>query len=174
MTATTFLIGIVLAIGLGFALAALFLRSKPAPEPPPKQDPNQPIAEALLRIETQIRDFEAQRQHMFGGLEHHLTSLSRETVALSQALRAPNSRGRWGELTLRRVAELAGMAAQCDFYEQNSADGQRPDMIVKLPGGRTLAVDAKVPFSAYLDAEAATDDGTRRAALDKHAQQVMR
>jgi len=108
MTATTFLIGIVLAIGLGAALSALWLRSKPAPEPPPKQDPNQPIAEALLRIETQIRDFEAQRQHMLGGLEHHLTSLSRETVALSQALRAPNSRGRWGELTLRRVAELAG------------------------------------------------------------------
>jgi DNA recombination protein RmuC len=174
MTATTFLIGIVLAIGLGFALAALFLRSKPAPEAPPKPDPNQPIAEALLRIETQIRDFEAQRQHMFGGLEHHLTALSRETVALSQALRAPNSRGRWGELTLRRVAELAGMAPYCDFFEQQSDNGARPDMIVRLPGSRTLAVDAKVPLAAYLDAEAAMDDATRRAALDRHAQQVSR
>jgi DNA recombination protein RmuC len=70
------------------------------------------------------------------------------------------------------------MAPQCDFYEQNSADGQRPDMIVKLPGGRTLAVDAKVPLSAYLDAEAAAgtsmDDRSRKALLEKHAQQVMR
>jgi DNA recombination protein RmuC len=116
---------------------------------------------------------------MFGGLEHHLTSLSRETVALSQALRAPNSRGRWGELTLRRVAELSGMVAQCDFFEQESAEGGfggrlRPDMIVRLPGGRTLAVDAKVPLAAYLDADAATDEAARNAALDRHAQQVSR
>jgi DNA recombination protein RmuC len=121
---------------------------------------------------------------MMGGLEHHLTSLSRETVALSQALRAPNSRGRWGELTLRRVAELAGMAAQCDFFEQESSGGGlrgngpegrlRPDMIVRLPGGRTLAVDAKVPLAAYLDAEAAHDDAARQAALDRHAQAVSR
>ncbi len=132
------------------------------------------MAATLERLETQLRELESQRQQMHGGLNQQLTSLSRETVALSQALRAPNSRGRWGELTLRRVAELSGMAAQCDFFEQNSADGQRPDMIVKLPGGRTLAVDAKVPLSAYLDAEAALDDPSRRAALDRHSQQVMR
>src|SRR5205823_7150764 len=112
-----------------------------------------PIADTLARIETHMRDIEAQRQHMLGGLEHQLGALSRETVALSQALRAPNARGRWGELTLRRVAELAGMAPHCDFYEQEtgSLEGtarQRPDMLVKLPGGRTLAVDAKVPLSA--------------------------
>ncbi len=111
---------------------------------------------------------------MFGGLENQLTSLSRETVALSQALRAPNARGRWGELTLRRVAELSGMVPYCDFFEQESGDGMRPDMIVRLPGARTLAVDAKVPLSAYLDAEAAPDENARRAALDRHAQQVMR
>jgi DNA recombination protein RmuC len=149
----------------------------------------QTMAEALARIESQIRDFELQRQHLLGGLEHHLTSLSRETVALSQALRAPNSRGRWGELTLRRVAELAGMVAQCDFFEQESADrgdargairsdssdGRlRPDMMVRLPGGRTLAVDAKVPLAAYLDAEAAQDDAARNVALDRHAQAVSR
>jgi DNA recombination protein RmuC len=132
------------------------------------------MAATLQRLELQLRDLESQRQHMQGGLDQQLTSLSRETVALSQALRAPNSRGRWGELTLRRVAELSGMAAQCDFFEQHSADGQRPDMIVKLPGGRTLAVDAKVPLSAYLDAEAVLDEPARRAALDRHAQQVMR
>jgi DNA recombination protein RmuC len=139
-----------------------------------------PVAEALERIESQMREIEARRQHMLGGLEHQVSSLSRETVALSQALRAPNSRGRWGELTLRRVAELAGMVAYCDFFEQESlsgnqtADGMRPDMIVRLPGARTLAVDAKVPLSAYLDAEAAPDENARRAALDRHAQQVMR
>ncbi len=149
---------------MGGLLTALWLKNRQAP----------PIAATLERLETQLRDLESQRQHMQGGLNQQLTSLSRETVALSQALRAPNSRGRWGELTLRRVAELSGMAAQCDFFEQFSSDGQRPDMIVKLPGGRTLAVDAKVPLSAYLDAEAAADDPSRRAALDRHAQQVMR
>src|SRR5262245_17575230 len=113
-----------------------------------------------------MRDFEAQRQHMLGGLENQLTTLSRETIALSQALRAPNARGRWGELTLRRVAELAGMVPYCDFFEQASADGLRPDMIVRLPGGRTLAVDAKVPLSGYLEAEAAPDEPTRKSALD--------
>jgi DNA recombination protein RmuC len=164
MPAATFLAAIVLALGLGIFLAALWFRSRSVP----------PVMATLERLEAQIKDLESQRQHMLGGLDQHLTLLSRETVALSQALRAPNSRGRWGELTLRRVAELSGMASQCDFYEQNSSDGQRPDMIVKLPGGRTLAVDAKVPFSAYLDAEAATDDATRRAALDRHSQQVMR
>ena len=95
-------------------------------------------------------------------------------MALSQALRVPNARGRWGELTLRRVAELAGMVPYCDFYEQESGAGQRPDMLVRLPGGRTLAVDAKVPLAAYLDAEAATDAPARDAALARHAQQVNR
>jgi DNA recombination protein RmuC len=101
-------------------------------------------------------------------------ALSKETVALSHALRVPNARGRWGELTLRRVAELAGMAAQCDFFEQVSGQQQRPDMIVKLAGGRTLAVDAKVPLSAYLDAEAAMDHAAKDAALSRHAQQLSR
>jgi DNA recombination protein RmuC len=164
MPLATFVTGIVLALALGIFLTALYFRKRPDP----------PIALTLERLELQLRDLESQRQHMQGGLNQQLTSLSRETIALSQALRAPNSRGRWGELTLRRVAELSGMASQCDFFEQNTSDGQRPDMIVKLPGGRTLAVDAKVPLSAYLDAEAALDDSSRRAALDRHSQQVMR
>jgi DNA recombination protein RmuC len=160
MPLATFVTGIV----LGIFLTILWYRTRPNP----------PIVQTLERLESQIKEIESQRQHAQGGLDQQLTSLSRETVALSQALRAPNSRGRWGELTLRRVAELSGMAPQCDFFEQNHSDGQRPDMIVKLPGGRTLAVDAKVPLSAYLDAEAASDDPSRRAALDRHAQQVMR
>jgi DNA recombination protein RmuC len=185
MTAATFTLGIVLALGLGgvagAVLGILWIRSRSAAQslaaPVTQAEPVRPefdVAGALARIESQIRDSEAQRQHLLGGLEHHLTSLSRETVALSQALRAPNSRGRWGELTLRRVAELAGMAPYCDFFEQFSEERLRPDMIVRLPGGRSLAVDAKVPLAAYLDAEAAQDEPARRAALDRHAQQVSR
>jgi DNA recombination protein RmuC len=192
---TTLLIEIVLAllagITLGVSVGVLLRARSPssaAVERLVEDDAAQPVAETLARIESQMRDFESRRQHMFGGLEHHLTSLSRETVALSQALRAPNSRGRWGELTLRRVAELAGMVAQCDFFEQESASADpvlflrgnasggrsRPDMVVRLPGGRTLAVDAKVPLAAYLDAEAAHDEVARNSALDRHAQAVSR
>src|SRR6266481_2694118 len=137
MTPATFLAGIVLAVGLGAALGAamvaLWFRARTAAaEARAAADATRPIAGTLERIESQIRDFESQRQHMLGGLEHQLTSLSRETIALSQALRAPNTRGRWGELTLRRVAELAGMVPYCDFFEQESGNGLRPDMIVKL------------------------------------------
>jgi DNA recombination protein RmuC len=167
MTGGTFLAGIVLALAVGALLGFLFHRGRRADDPA--------LAVSLDRMQAQIHELEAQRERMLGSLDHQLSALSRETVALSQALRAPNSRGRWGELTLRRVAELSGMAPYCDFYEQVSNDGARPDMIVRLPGGgRTLAVDAKVPLAAYLDAEAAVDDAARRIALDRHAQQVMR
>jgi DNA recombination protein RmuC len=179
MRLETFVAGIVVALALGAALAALWFRTRTAARAAEDAaraaaDSTRPIAETLARIETQIREVESQRQHMLGGLEHQLGALSRETVALSQAMRAPNSRGRWGELTLRRVAELAGMVPQCDFFEQQSGGEQRPDMIVKLPGGRSLAVDAKVPLAAYLDAEACTDPAVREAALVRHAQQVSR
>jgi DNA recombination protein RmuC len=173
MTPTTFIAGIVLALAAGAAFAALWFRLR-ANDPEPAENLVQPVADAVARLEHQIRDFELQRQHTLGGLEHHLTSLSRETVALSQALRAPGSRGRWGELTLRRVAELAGMVAYCDFAEQESGNGMRPDMLVKLPGGRILAVDAKAPLSAYLDAEGADEEAAKRTALDRHAQQLSR
>lgn len=175
MPSATFLTGIVfgvvVALALGAAAAGLWYRNRPSREP---EGSTQPLTEALARLEAQIRELELQRQRSLGGLEHHLTSLSKETVALSQALRAPNTRGRWGELTLRRVAELAGMVAYCDFVEQESSNGMRPDMLVKLPGGRTLAVDAKAPLSAYLDAEAAPDEASRGIALDRHAQQLSR
>ena len=152
---------------MAILLAALWVRLHQKP-------PEPPISDALLRIESQMREFEAQRQHMLGGLEQQISSLSRETVNLSQALRAPNSRGRWGELTLRRVAELAGMVPYCDFFEQESADRMRPDMLVRLPGARTLAVDAKVPLSAYLESEAAADEPSKKSALERHAQQLSR
>jgi DNA recombination protein RmuC len=172
MTLTTFWAGFVLALALGglAGLAVLlWTRSQKA-----VTEATKPISDTLARIEGQMREFEAQRQHALGGIDAHLSSLSKDTVALSQALRGPNSRGRWGELTLKRVAELAGMAPYCDFYEQVSGEGRRPDMIVKLPGGRALPVDAKAPLSAYLDAEAATDAAGRTAALERHAQQLWR
>src|SRR5579864_6573393 len=179
MPLATFVTGIVVALALGAALAALWFRTRTAARAAEDAaraaaDSTRPIAETLARIETQIREVESQRQHMMGGLENQLGALSRETVALSQAMRVPNARGRWGELTLRRVAELAGMAPQCDFFEQQTGGEQRPDMIVKLPGGRSLAVDAKVPLAAYLDAEASTDPAAREAALVRHAQALSR
>jgi len=94
---------------------------------------------------------------------------------LVRALRAPQVRGRWGELQLRRVVELAGMSEHCDFTEQHVVPGSggalRPDLVVHLPGGRTVVVDAKAPLSAYLEAVEATDEGVRAARLEDHARQ---
>src|SRR5580704_15555012 len=164
LSAGTFVAGIVVAIAVGAVIAIAWFRAHAAAQAAQEAaGSTRPIADTLARIETHIRDIEAQRQHMLGGLEQQLGALSKETVALSQALRVPNARGRWGELTLRRVAELAGMVPYCDFYEQESGAAQRPDMLVRLPGGRTLAVDAKVPLTAYLDAEAATEAPARDA-----------
>jgi DNA recombination protein RmuC len=187
MPSATFLIAIVLAAGVGVALAVVWMNARMraqiaaqntaqnmANDARTAAEAARPMADALARIESQMREIESQRQHALGGLEAHLATLSKDTLALSQALRGPNARGRWGELTLRRVAELAGMAPYCDFFEQQTDDSKRPDMLVKLPGGRTLAVDAKAPLSAYLDAEEAPDPATRTAALDRHAQQLWR
>ena len=176
---TGFVLAGALAAALGFALAR-----RPKPQPPaPELAP--PLADALARIETQLREFESRERHMLGTLDANLAAVGRDTAGLAQAMRGVNARGRWGELTLRRVAELAGMSPHCDFIEQASvgpaisspaeASGRlRPDMVVRLPGGRSLAVDAKTPLGAYLDAEAAADPGARQIALDRHAQQLWR
>ncbi len=135
-----------------------------------------PLSDSLGRLETQVRELEHAREKAFGGLGEQLQALARETTTLSTALRSPQVRGRWGEVTLRRVAELAGMVKNCDFVEQETheSDGVRirPDMVVRLPGDRSLVVDAKVPLTAYLDAVGAVDDASRRAALQRHGQQV--
>jgi DNA recombination protein RmuC len=135
-----------------------------------------PLSESLGRLETHVRELERAREKAFGSLGEQLQSLARETTTLSTALRSPQIRGRWGEITLRRVAELSGMVKNCDFSEQETREGDgvriRPDMIVRLPGGRTLVVDAKVPLTAYLDAVSATDETARRTALHRHGQQV--
>jgi len=135
-----------------------------------------PLSESLDKLSTHIRELERARENAFGSLGEQLQALARETTALSTALRSPQARGRWGEITLRRVAELAGMVKNCDFLEQETFESGtariRPDMIVRLPGERTLVVDAKVPLTGYLDAAAAKDEATRRAALQRHGQQV--
>jgi DNA recombination protein RmuC len=136
----------------------------------------QPLADSLGRLEVHVRELERAREKAYGSLGEQVQTLARETATLSTALRSPQTRGRWGEVTLRRVAELAGMVHNCDFHEQETREGDgvriRPDMIVRLPGGRCLVVDAKVPLTAYLDAVSAADEVSRKAALQRHGQQV--
>src|ERR1700736_3476082 len=135
-----------------------------------------PLTDSLGRLESHVRELESARQKIIGSLGEQLQSLAKETGTLSNALRTPHVRGRWGEITLRRVAELSGMVKNCDFLEQSTRETEsgriRPDMIVQLPGGRSLVVDAKVPLTAYLDALSCVDELSRRAAMQRHCQQV--
>ncbi len=142
-----------------------------------------PLHDSLQRYDEQMRLLEQSRQSAYGGLDQHLKSLAeshqrlqQETGNLVKALRAPTVRGQWGEITLKRVAELAGMVEHCDFFEQESVTGEdrrfRPDMVVRLPGGRQIIVDAKTVLAAYLDAHEAPDEQHRIEALRRHAAQV--
>jgi DNA recombination protein RmuC len=142
-----------------------------------------PLKAALERTEQQVQTIERERRDAFTTLRAQLEGLAgghaqlqRETRNLVTALRRPEVRGRWGEMTLRRVVELAGMAEHCDFTEQLSLaleDGTlRPDMVIHLPEKRTLVVDAKAPLDAYLEAIEATTDDARGIALKRHAQHV--
>jgi DNA recombination protein RmuC len=142
-----------------------------------------PLHEALKRYEEQVRLIEESRHKAYGSLEEQLRALAstheqlqKETSNLVSALKKPQVRGRWGEITLRRVAELSGMSVHCDFTEQISVETEsgrlRPDMIVHLPMEREIVVDAKVSLDAYLDALSASTDDERKAKMDKHAQQV--
>ncbi len=142
-----------------------------------------PIAEALSKTEQQILEMEKARQHAFGNIDQQLKSmtvgqqkLETETRNLVNALRRPQVRGQWGEMTLRRLAELAGMVEYCDFYEQESSERgdarQRPDMVIRMPEKRVLVVDVKTPLEAYLAAMEATDEAERERELDRHARHV--
>jgi DNA recombination protein RmuC len=142
-----------------------------------------PIREALKRTETQISTIEKDRHEAFGAIRQHLESvnlsqsaLQRETRNLVNALRKPEVRGQWGELSLRRLVELAGMTAHCDFTEQvhtPTEDGAlRPDLIVHMVDDRDLVVDVKTPLTAYLEAVEAQSDEARAAALKRHGQLV--
>ena len=135
-----------------------------------------PLKESLEKVDGQVRTLELARERAYGALGAQLSQLSERTASLATALRTPHVRGRWGEIQLKRVVELAGMLPYCDFDQQVTAttdDGRlRPDLIVRLPGGKVVIVDAKVPLAAYLDSIEATDDGNGALDLAAHARQV--
>ena len=143
----------------------------------------EPLRVALERTEAQVQALERERRDAFASLRVQIETLAgghaqlqRETRALVTALRRPEVRGRWGEITLRRVVELAGLSAHCDFTEQQHIAGEdgvlRPDLVVHMPDGRDLVIDVKTPLDAYLEAlEAPTEEG-RQLHLKRHAQQL--
>jgi DNA recombination protein RmuC len=143
-----------------------------------------PLTESLRTYQQETKELENKRLREFSAVGEQLrqlasaqSTLQTETSKLVNALRSPQVRGRWGEITLRRTAELAGMSANCDFYEQKSITTEtgrlRPDMIVKLPAGREVVVDSKVPLSAFLESLEAQSEAAREAAMTRHAGQVQ-
>jgi DNA recombination protein RmuC len=142
-----------------------------------------PVRESLNKVDTQIQQMEIERGKAYSALYTQVQSLmvsqkelQSQTGNLVRALRTPNVRGRWGEIQLRRVVEIAGMLSYCDFAEQETVTTEngrlRPDLVVKLPGGKHVVVDAKTPLQAFLDAFETTDEDSRRACLANHARQV--
>lgn len=144
----------------------------------------EPIHKSLGKVEERIQDLEKQRIGAYHGLQEQISllfdaqkKLQIEAANLSMALRSPTTRGRWGELQLRRVVELAGMLPYCDFDEQANLGGEgrfRPDMIIRLPGNRSIVIDAKVPLQSYLDAVDCADEDRRRDFYKQHAAQVRK
>src|SRR5712671_1832320 len=142
-----------------------------------------PVRDSLNKVDAQIQQMEVARGDAYGELRTQVQSLittqkelQSETGNLVRALRTPNVRGRWGEIQLRRVVEIAGMLSYCDFSEQETVQSDsgrlRPDLVVKVPGGKHVGVDAKTPLQAFLDAFETTDEDTRKTCLANHARQV--
>lgn len=139
-----------------------------------------PLSEELARLSGQTQALEKARAESYGQLSEQVRNLfgaqqelKQETGRLVTALRRPEVRGRWGEVQLKRVVEMAGMLEHCDFFEQEtSGDGRRPDMLVRLPGGKTVVLDSKAPVSAYLEAVEAEHEEARGRALGRFVQHV--
>jgi len=142
-----------------------------------------PVRDSLNKVDAQIQQMEVARGDAYGELRAQVQSListqkelQSQTGNLVRALRTPNVRGRWGEIQLRRVVEIAGMLSYCDFTEQETVHTEsgrlRPDLVVKLPGGKNVVVDAKTPLQAFLEAFETTDEDARRVCLSNHARQV--
>jgi len=142
-----------------------------------------PMQEILGQYQQRVTEIERSRVESYSMLREQLgvlaetqRTLNAQTGQLVSALRRPNARGQWGEITLKRLVELAGMSSRCDFCEQTSVDTedgrQRPDMLINLPGGRQIVIDCKAALDAFLDAAAAPDDDMRKVHLQRHSQQV--
>jgi len=136
----------------------------------------QPIAETLKKVDVKLAEAERERVDAYARLAERVSALGSTADSLSRALRTPAVRGRWGEMQLRRVVEIAGMLQRCDFDEQPPLQGDngrlRPDLIVHLPGDKQIVVDAKSPLEAFLDAQEAPDEEERAVRLQAHARQV--
>ncbi|HYI74033.1 MAG TPA: DNA recombination protein RmuC [Gaiellaceae bacterium] len=135
-----------------------------------------PLKDSLARMDEQLRSVERVRQESYGALRTQVTTLSERTGSLTNALRTPHVRGRWGEAQLRNVVEYAGMVEHCDYVAQatvTTSDGAlRPDLVVNIPGGKHVVVDAKAPLAAYLDAFETSDEAERARHFADHARQV--
>ncbi|MGH3109489.1 MAG: DNA recombination protein RmuC [Gaiellaceae bacterium] len=135
-----------------------------------------PLTESLEKMDVQLRGVERVRQEAYGALQAQVSTLSERAGSLTNALRTPHVRGRWGEAQLRNVVEYAGMVEHCDYVAQATTSTEegtlRPDLVVRIPGGKHVVVDAKAPLAAYLDAFETSDDTERHARLADHARQV--
>lgn len=180
--ALAFLLGVILGGMIG---AAAVYRLRPAPAPPPPAAPQEvgreleAVGRAVDKLTERVRGIDEDRAVAYSALVSQVQAVTRASSRLSDrtdqlvnALRSPNTRGRWGEMQLERVVELGGMVKHCDFDVQQTAlvGGQRlrPDMLIRLSRGRTIIVDAKVPFSAYLDALATEDPEEKAGYLRRH------
>jgi DNA recombination protein RmuC len=177
-----FVAGLVVGVALMFFIGTASRRSDPSHK---VGELLTPLRDELARYDQRLTSFDRERAMQFGALSeqlHHVAAASEglrdQTSQLSTALRSPNVRGRWGEIQLRRVVELAGMTEHCDFdtqvtYTVRDEEGDsrqfRPDMVVRLPGGRAVIVDSKAPLTAYIDATTATDERERTRLGRAHA-----
>jgi DNA recombination protein RmuC len=173
-------------IGAALVLAVVWLRARgTAARDADVERLVGPLADQLARVDRQLVALDQERRETRGRLEQQILTLAQtgerlrtETGALVTALRKPNARGQWGQMQLRKVLELAGMVRHCDFDEQVSFDGEngalRPDMVVNLPGGRHVLIDAKAPLQGVLDAYEAPDEETRAGHLEAHARLLRR
>lgn len=172
MDTLTLFLTLLVGLGLGVVVGLLWSRSR-TPYTAGLVDQAE-VMQGLDRLSDQMHHLDLNRAAWQGQFDAQVDQLQRETRSLSTALRRPQVRGRWGELHLRRAVELAGLVDRCDFAEQVRLDGgaRRPDLVVRLVGGRSVVVDAKVPLDAYLDATSTDDEVQHRQHLTRHAAQL--
>src|SRR6476661_7694833 len=179
MDLLTLFLTLLVGLALGAVVGILWSRSRPTYTAGLVDQAE--VMQGLDRLSDQLHDLDHSRASWQGQLNqqvldmrHTADGLRRETQSLATALRKPQVRGRWGELHLRRAVELAGLVDRCDFAEQVRLDdgARRPDLVVRLVGGRSVVVDAKVPLDAYLDATSTDDEQEHRRHLARHAAQL--